>query len=95
METTERCQDVWLQFQKVGEVFMVSRTTSYGTHASDPPIRLGGTWDEVSNKLEQAGFSTSRISVLRERLEDHAEAIVGPVSMSIQQLSVLDIRQAA
>jgi hypothetical protein len=93
MERTEQRQDVWLQFQKVGEMFMVSRTTA--TRASGPPIPLGGTWDEVSTKLEQAGFSTDRIRVLRERLEDHAEAIVGPVSMSIQQLAALDIRQAA
>lgn len=95
MDRTEQLQDVWFQFQKVGEGFMVSRTTAHGRRASGPPIPLGGTWDEVSTKLEQAGFSTDRIRVLRERLEDHAEAIVGPVSMSIQQLAALNIRQAA
>jgi hypothetical protein len=95
MEWTEQRQDIWLQFQKIGHIFMVSRTAAYGRHASGPPIPIGGTWDQVSTKLQQAGFSTERIRVLRERLEDHAEAIVGPVSMSVEQLAVLDIRQAA
>lgn len=95
MERTEQRPDVWLHFQKLGEMFMVSRTTAYGRRACGPPIPLVGTWDEVSTKLEQAGFSADRIRVLRERLEDHAEAIVGPENMSIQQLAVLGIRQAA
>jgi hypothetical protein len=95
MDRTESRQDVWLQFQKVGESVGVSQTAEYGRRASGPPIPLGGTWDEVSTKLQQAGFSTDRIRVLRERLEDHADAIVGPVSMSIQQLATLGIRQAA
>jgi hypothetical protein len=94
MEATEQCEYVWLQFQKVGEIFMVSRTTAYGRRACGPPIPLG-SWAEVSTKLEQAGFSTDRIRVLRDRLEDHAVAIVGPEGMSVQQLAVLDIGQAA
>jgi hypothetical protein len=94
MEATEQCQYVWLQFEKIGEIFMVNRTTAYGRRASGRPIPLG-SWAEVSTKLEQAGFSRDRIRVLRDRLEDHAVAIVGPENMSVEQLAVLDIGQTA
>jgi alpha-D-ribose 1-methylphosphonate 5-triphosphate synthase subunit PhnI len=52
-------------------------------------------WDEVSSKLEQAGFSRDRITVLKERLEHHADAVVGPESMNDEELAALGIQQAA
>lgn len=85
---------IWLQFQKTNHIFTVSRTGAYGRGASGTPIPLGG-WDETSTKLEQAGFSKERIGVLKERLEDHADAIVGPVSMTFEELAVLGMQQAA
>jgi Fe2+ or Zn2+ uptake regulation protein len=94
IEKTEQRPAVWLHFQQVGHNFMVTRTAAYGSGAAGTAIPLGGTWDEVSTKLEQAGFSTNGIGVLKERLEDHAVAIVGPVSMTVEQLAVLGIQQA-
>lgn len=94
MKKTAQSQDIWLQFQQTNHNFTVARTGAYGSGAAGAPIPLGG-WDEVSTKLERAGFSTDRIGALKERLEDHAVAIVGPVSMTAEQLAALGIRQAA
>lgn len=86
--------DIWLQFQKTDHHFTVTRTGAYGSGAAGAPI-LVGDWDEVSNRLEQAGFNANRIRELKERLEDHAVAIVGPISMTAEQLAVFGIRHAA
>lgn len=94
MKEAERQPDIWLQFQKTDHKFTVSRTGAYGGGAAGIRISLGD-WYEVSTKLERAGFSAERISILKERLEDHAVAIVGPVSMTVEELAALGIQQAA
>jgi hypothetical protein len=95
MKQTEQRQDVWLHFQKAGDNFTVTLTGAFGSGTASTPIPLGGDWGKVAGKLEQAGFSANRISVLKERLEDHAVAIVGPVNMSAKELAVFGIQQTA
>lgn len=94
MTSSELCPEIWLQFQRTDHSFTVTPTGAHGSSISAMPISLG-SWDELATKLEQAGFSPNSVNVLKERLEDHAVAIVGPVSMTIDQLAVLGIRQAA
>jgi ATP-dependent DNA ligase len=94
MKRAEKREDIWLQFKQTNHNFTVSLTGAYGRGTSGASIPLGG-WDEVSTKLEQAGFSRERIDVLKQRLEDHADAIVGPVNTTVEELAILGIRQAA
>lgn len=94
MTSSELCPNIWLQFQKTDHSFTVTPAGAYGSSISATPIPLG-SWDELASKLKQAGFNPDSVSVLKERLEDHAVAIVGPVSMTIDQLAVLGIRRAA